>query len=76
MKKRTFRVVQNWEVRMNCNEKVRWSSCQVCRGTWYHDSFLPVTCHYSPLSTCTLTLATSAFEGLHEYLPESDSSAC
>jgi len=29
-----------------------------------------------PFRTCTLTLATSAFDGLQEYFPESVTSAC
>lgn len=30
---------------------------------------------YAPLVTCTRTLATSAFDGEHEYFPESAKSA-
>ena len=30
---------------------------------------------YLPFNTCTLTLATSAFDGEHEYFPESAKSA-
>lgn len=32
--------------------------------------------YFLPFNTCTLTLATSAFDGLQEYFPESDMSAC